>query len=284
MAISTQTAVAPAAGDETLAWRPIASGEGAPGKVIRTTSEPGTGTGGAGGTLYGSGVPGGGLGADGETYFDVAGMDFYGPKAAGDWGSATPVLPQIARILTALDAIETAGGAPFADVLATFASIVAAFPGVNDGELYQRSSDDVIGKAIVPFVSPTLAQFITGISTIPMAPSTLLSLRTPQPMTVTAGEATCDLNLGLNWGLLVDGAVNLAPFTMPAVTTQRAWGSILVTTTSTTPVFGQTGTQHLWPEAQGGPPELEANKEYLLLFRTRPGNTFMWYSGLSWAV
>lgn len=283
-ALSELTPVAAETGDETLAWRP-----GSPGSVIRTTALPGSGTGGSGaGILYGDGPPDGGLGADGEVYFDVTNADFYGPKDSGNspaWGAATASLPQIARILTALDDIQTAGGAPLTDVLATWEALVAVFPSVSDGELYQRDGANVIGKAIVPYVAPTLAQFITGATGAPVDPSTLLALRTPQPMTVdTSGDATCDLNDGLHWGLTVDGTVNLAPFTMPTTTTQRAIGSILVTCTSTTPVFGQTGTQHYWPDVQGGPPALEADTEYLILFRTRGASNLMWYSGLSWAT
>lgn len=37
--------------------------------------------------LYGSGAPSGGLGTDGDTYLNITNGDFYGPKAAGAWGS-----------------------------------------------------------------------------------------------------------------------------------------------------------------------------------------------------
>ena len=42
--------------------------------------------------LSGSGAPGSGLGSDGDFYIDTDVSDFYGPKAAGTWGSATSLI------------------------------------------------------------------------------------------------------------------------------------------------------------------------------------------------
>src|SRR5690606_1926790 len=42
--------------------------------------------------LYGSGAPASGLGSAGDHYIDTLNLDIYGPKTAGAWGSATPII------------------------------------------------------------------------------------------------------------------------------------------------------------------------------------------------
>jgi hypothetical protein len=59
----------------------------APGSGTTITGPPGP-TGADGNTiLNGSGAPDNGNGANGDYYFDTATSDWYGPKAAGVWGS-----------------------------------------------------------------------------------------------------------------------------------------------------------------------------------------------------
>jgi len=62
-------------------------------------------------THYGTGAPAPGLGGDGDFYIDTAALDIYGPKAAGAWGSATPIVTAaFLQNIDGGDASSTYGG------------------------------------------------------------------------------------------------------------------------------------------------------------------------------
>jgi len=71
---------------------------GSPTSIVGPTGSTGatggTGTAGVDGktTLSGAGVPSSGLGNNGDFYYDTTNKNFYGPKAAGAWGSATSIV------------------------------------------------------------------------------------------------------------------------------------------------------------------------------------------------
>lgn len=84
--------------DRTFSVTHIASGGTISGSVSLTFAARGeeglSGTNGTDGRtiLSGSGTPSSGLGVAGDFYIDTAAKTIYGPKAAGVWGSATPLV------------------------------------------------------------------------------------------------------------------------------------------------------------------------------------------------
>lgn len=86
--------------------------------------------------LAGNGVPGNGFGTNGDWYIDLAGADFYGPKAGGTWGSPTVDLlaitgPTGPMVTGPTGPAGTTSWTGIVDKPATFPSTIASVSGLQ---------------------------------------------------------------------------------------------------------------------------------------------------------